>query len=126
MKTNGYRITKDARLPSPDYSPEGVIDIVLNFLQHNDTPCKDAGIEQSLAFSSPDFRPPPGSSEQFFEIVKNSIYSPLLDFQSIERQPLCLTVTASDGGIATCRPAPLPRQTQLHLGGIASIARFVS
>ena len=91
LKTNGYRIAKDAPLPSPDHSPEQVIGLILDALQHNDTPYQNAGIEVSLSFSSPSFRPIGGSSEDFMEMVKRSMYSPLLNFQHASRDPIQVT-----------------------------------
>lgn len=106
MKTNGYRIDKDARFPHPDLTPEEVIRIVMDALQHNDTPYQDAGIERAINFASTEFRPFPGPSEAFFEMVKHSAYSPLINCQSVEFDALRIagnqaeqriTVTAGDG-----------------------------
>jgi len=106
VKTNGYRIAKDAPLPNPAYTPEEVIQLILDALRHNDQPYADAGIERAMSFSAPSFRPFPGPSEGFFQMVKNSIYGALINFQRAEFDPIQIagdraeqriTITAADG-----------------------------
>lgn len=77
---------KNAMLqPNPNLSPEQVINIVLEALQHNDQPTPDSGIATAFRFASPGNRAATGPLERFINLVKNPAYKPLLNYKSVER-----------------------------------------
>ena len=70
--------------PSPDLSPEEVVRIQVEALQHNDTPEPDAGIEAAFRFASPSNRSATGPLARFTAMVKGPAYSAMLGFDSAE------------------------------------------
>ena len=65
--------------PSPEISPEQVVQFQVNALQHNDDPQTDAGIERAFRFASPSNKTAIGPLEKFARIVKSAAYSPMLN-----------------------------------------------
>ena len=74
--------------PSPALSPEQVVSIQLDALQHNDTPTRDHGIEISYAFTAPENRLPGGPLDRFADVARGSLYAPMLNHRSVERGPM--------------------------------------
>ena len=71
--------------PNPKLSPEQVITIQLEALQHNDKPTKDSGIATTFKFASPANRTVTGPLSRFIQLVKNPIYRPMLNHRRAER-----------------------------------------
>jgi hypothetical protein len=74
--------------PDPKFSPEQVIKIVLEALQHNDQPAPDSGIAIAFRFASPGNRAATGPLNRFIQLVKNPSYRPMLNHKSAERGPI--------------------------------------
>ncbi len=77
----------DLMQPSPDLSPQRVVEIQLRSLQQNDSPTPDAGIEQTWAFAHPDNKRMTGPLERFALMIKGPHYKMLLKLREyrIER-----------------------------------------
>ena len=71
--------------PNPKLSPEEVVSIVLQALQHNDTPTKNSGIAITFGFASPANRAITGPLDRFIELVNNPLYKPMLNHRHAER-----------------------------------------
>jgi len=74
--------------PSPALTPERVVAIQLDALQHNDTPSPDFGIETTFLFASPANRVATGPLDRFASVVKAPAYRPMLNFVRAERGPM--------------------------------------
>ena len=74
--------------PSSALTPERVIAIQLDALQHNDTPSPDFGIETTFLFASPANRVATGPPDRFASVVKAPAYRPMLNFVRAERGPM--------------------------------------
>ncbi len=68
--------------PDPSLSPQDVVSIQIEALQHNDTPYEDRGIEITFNFASPTNKRMTGPLERFKVMVRNPIYGPLIDHRS--------------------------------------------
>ena len=68
--------------PSPEFSPDNVVRIQLEALQHNDRTNK--GIETAFNFASPDNKKVTGPLSRFIKMVRNQPYSAMLNHQSVE------------------------------------------
>ncbi len=95
--------------PNPNLSPEQVVTVVLEALQHNDQPAPDSGISTAFRFASPDNRAVTGPLDRFIELVKNPLYKPLLSYKTATRGPVRIadsvarqrvTLTAANGAKA--------------------------
>ncbi|MES2731386.1 MAG: DUF4864 domain-containing protein [Bacteroidota bacterium] len=71
----------DQPMPSTDFSPHDVVEIQLKALQQNNT--QDNGIEIIFNFASPDNKALTGPLNHFKQIVKEPLYEPMLNFQSL-------------------------------------------
>jgi hypothetical protein len=87
---NGHHKVYDLPKPHPDLEPDEVIRIILNALQHNDTPCADCGIETTFNFASPGNRAVTGPLPRFIEMVRNPMYAVLLNFASYTTDPISI------------------------------------
>src|SRR5438552_1322352 len=85
---NGHQKVYDLPKPHPDLTPQEVIEIMLEALQHNDDPCADCGIETAFNFASPANRAITGLLPRFVEMVRNPVYDPLLHFARYELDPI--------------------------------------
>jgi hypothetical protein len=65
--------------PSPDLSPERVVQFQVEALRHNDDPKPDAGIEKTFRFASPTNKLATGPLEKFTKIVRSPTYAPMLN-----------------------------------------------
>jgi hypothetical protein len=74
--------------PNPEWSPQHVLTILLEALQHNDHPVADSGIRVAFSFAAPANRALTGPIERFVAMVKNSLYAPLIDHRQAECGPL--------------------------------------
>lgn len=83
-----YTQGDDKQQPSPDLSPEQVIGIQLQALQRNDTPTKDNGIAIAFRFASPGNQAVTGPLANFILLVRNPLYSPMLNHRKAERGPM--------------------------------------
>jgi hypothetical protein len=65
--------------PSPELTPQEVVQVQVDALRRNDVPSPDAGIERSFRFASPSNRLATGPLAHFTRIVRSPAYSPLLN-----------------------------------------------
>ena len=65
--------------PNPSISAKDVISIQLKALQINNIPFKDAGIEQTWEFAHPNNRKVTGPLNNFISMIKNPLYSMMID-----------------------------------------------
>ena len=72
--------------PDPSLSPQDVVSIQIEALQHNDTPYEDRGIEVTFNFASPTNKRVTGPLERFKAMVRNPVYGPMIDHRSAEYQ----------------------------------------
>jgi len=70
--------------PSPDLSPEEVVRLQVEALQHNDEPHPDAGIEAAFRFASPENKRATGPLDRFTAMVKGPAYGTMLGFERAE------------------------------------------
>lgn len=77
--------------PDPGLSPERVVEIQLDALQHNDNPHKDAGIARTWAFAHPDNKLVTGPLQRFTEMIKSPGYRPLVDHRAHSVQRVVVT-----------------------------------
>ncbi len=68
--------------PDPSLSPQDVVSIQIEALQHNDTPYQDRGIEVTFNFASPTNKCMTGPLERFKVMVRNPIYGPMINHRS--------------------------------------------
>src|SRR5215207_7842078 len=96
--------------PRPDYSPEQVVQIVMDALQNNDA--ADSGIVTTFNFASPGNKEVTGPVARFIPMVKTPSYKPMLNFRSADYGKIELsddkttaeqtvTLIAANGDIAT-------------------------
>jgi hypothetical protein len=92
-------------VPSPELSPEEVVQIQLTALQQND-PANDRGIATVFRFASPQNRQMTGPLDRFAQMVRGPGYAPMLNFRSAEFLPIeqrgdearqVVILTAADG-----------------------------
>lgn len=72
--------------PNPELSPDHVVRIQLEALQHNDK--TDKGIEAAFNFASPSNRQYTGPLPRFIKMVRAQPYSAMLNHQSAEYEPI--------------------------------------
>ncbi len=72
--------------PDPSLSPQDVVSIQIEALQHNDTPYEDRGIEVTFNFASPTNKRVTGPLERFKVMVRSPVYGPMIDHRSAEYQ----------------------------------------
>ena len=77
-----------ATKPGPSLTPAQVIAIQLYALQNNSHLENDRGIEITFNFASPANRAMTGPLPRFINMVKNPLYSVMLDFDSFETAPI--------------------------------------
>ena len=82
--------------PSPEFSPDQVVRIQLEALQHNDRTNK--GIEAAFNFASPGNKQFTGPLPRFIKMLKAPPYNSMLNHRSVEYGPIEII-----GGIATQR-----------------------
>ena len=70
--------------PRPELAPEDVVRIQLTALAENDSPYPNAGIEITFRFASPTNKEVTGPLPRFIELVRNPVYSPMIDSRKIE------------------------------------------
>ncbi len=68
--------------PDPSLSPQDVVSIQIEALQHNDTPYEDRGIEVTFNFASPTNKRMTGPLEHFKVMVNSSVSMNLLKASS--------------------------------------------
>ena len=78
----------EATEPDPSLTPEQVIAIQLHALQNNSRLKNDRGIEITFNLASPANRAMTGPLSRFIDMVKNPLYSVMLDFESFETAPM--------------------------------------
>lgn len=81
-----YQYTIDLPMPSPDLSPEEVIDLILESLQQNDK--EDIGIETTFNFASPANKLAAGPLINYKSQVKKPLFQPILNFASYKTSDL--------------------------------------
>lgn len=74
--------------PDPKYSPAEVVSLQMNALKNNDTPYKDAGIELTFRFASPENKKSTGPIERFKLLFDNEDYAPMLNHSSMKIGPI--------------------------------------
>jgi hypothetical protein len=65
--------------PSPEITPQEVVQYQVSSLQHNDEPHVNAGIERTYRFASPSNKSQTGPLGRFALMVKSPAYSPMVD-----------------------------------------------
>ena len=65
--------------PSPDLEPEQIITIQLTSLMNNDSPYKNAGIEQTWEFAHPNNKKFTGPLERFKNLLNSDSYNMMLN-----------------------------------------------
>ena len=92
--------------PSPELTPREVVETQLAALKANDEPETDTGIRTAFRFASPENKRSTGPIERFVGMVKNPLYSPLLNHraahlsETTQKDDLArikVTLIASDG-----------------------------
>lgn len=73
-----YQNTVDLPMPSPDFSPQEVIQLIVDSLRENDE--ADMGIEVTFNFASPGNKSATGPLENFKQLVKEPLFQPMLSF----------------------------------------------
>eukprot|EP01125_Pyxidicula_operculata_P004917 TRINITY_DN1819_c0_g2_i2.p1 TRINITY_DN1819_c0_g2~~TRINITY_DN1819_c0_g2_i2.p1 ORF type:complete len:133 (-),score=14.89 TRINITY_DN1819_c0_g2_i2:25-423(-) len=73
--------------PNPSLSPDKVIEIQLDALQHNELPTEDSGIEICFRFASPSNKINTGPLTRFIKMIKNPFYECLINFTKARFQP---------------------------------------
>lgn len=76
--------TPDATEPNPSLTPGQVITIQLNALRNNRDMANDAGIAITFNFASPSNRRMTGPLPRFIQMLKNPLYTIMLDFDRYE------------------------------------------
>ena len=74
-----FNINAEMIKPDPTISAKEVISIQLKALQINNSPFKDAGIEQTWEFAHPNNRKFTGPLNNFIRMIKNPSYSMMID-----------------------------------------------
>jgi hypothetical protein len=74
--------------PIPELSPDQVVKIQLKALRENDRLGEDSGIEGAYNFASPANREFTGPLERFARMVRNPLYSPMLNHKSARFEPV--------------------------------------
>ena len=74
-----FTVLADIVKPTPDIKPEEVITIQLKALKENNSPYKDAGINQTWEFAHPQNRQYTGPLSNFTLMMKSDSYSLLLN-----------------------------------------------
>jgi hypothetical protein len=72
--------------PSPEFSPDQVVRIQLESLQHNDDSNK--GIEAAFNFASPGNKKYTGPLSRFVKMLKAPPYNAMLNHKSVEYDPI--------------------------------------
>jgi hypothetical protein len=70
--------------PDPTLQPHDVVRLQLDALQNNDLTPDDGGIRIAYRFASPKNREALGTLDDFIQIVKNTLYAPLIGFERAE------------------------------------------
>jgi hypothetical protein len=70
--------------PSPNLSPNQVVQTVMEAMQRNNDPSPDAGIKTAFNFASPANKRQTGPVDRFVQMVRNPMYKPMLEFHAIE------------------------------------------
>jgi hypothetical protein len=73
-------------MPSPDFSPEQVVRIQLEALQHNDE--TNQGIATTFNFASPGNRKYTGPLPRFIKLLQDPHYRPMLNHKAAEFDPI--------------------------------------
>ena len=72
--------------PSPEFSPEQVVRLQLEALQHNDN--RNKGIEAAFNFASPGNKKYTGPLSRFIKMLKAPPYNNMLNYKSVEYDPV--------------------------------------
>lgn len=76
----------DQLQPDSELSPEDVVKIQVEALQHNDS--QDRGIELTFRFASPTNKQVTGPLNRFIRLVKDPAYRPMLNHKLAEYDPI--------------------------------------
>jgi len=74
--------------PTPQLTPEKVIEIQMKAMKNNDTPNPDAGIATTFKFASPSNKAMTGPLPRFINMVHNRLYEVLLCHKSSKFVPM--------------------------------------
>ena len=86
FKQSGEAEVEALPTPSPEFSPDEVVHLQLEALQHNDK--TNRGIETAFNFASPDNRKVTGPLTRFVKMVKSPPYNAMLNHRSVEYDPV--------------------------------------
>ena len=76
----------DRLVPNPALAPDQVVKIQLEALKNNDS--SDRGIEVVFRFASPSNKQNTGPLDRFSRMIKEPLYSPMLNHRSVEYDPV--------------------------------------
>lgn len=88
MSTQDDHPIDDLEKPSKEYEPEDVVELQVEALGNNDDPREDAGIETAYNFASPSNRASTGPIDRFKRMVKNRLYSDMIDHEKASYTPM--------------------------------------
>lgn len=88
MKVPDDHPIEDLDTPNEKYEPEEVVELQVEALQDNDNPREDAGIETAYNFASPGNRSNTGPIESFKRMVKNPLYSDMINHHKASYIPM--------------------------------------
>ena len=104
-------------LPSPELTPEQVVQIQLNALRHNDS--RNRGIEVAFRFASPDNKLQTGPLARFIQMLQRGPYRLMLAYDNaaydaieIEEDHARQRVTLIGSGLVVAYEFYLSRQTE--------------
>ncbi len=104
-------------VPSPELTPEQVVQIQLNSLRHNDS--GNRGIEVAFRFASPDNKLRTGPLPRFIRMIKQGLYSLMLAYDNVDYDPVEIVegyarqrVTLIGSGLIVAYEFYLSRQTE--------------
>ena len=104
-------------VPSPDLTPERVVQIQLDALRHNDS--RNRGIEVAFRFASPNNKLQTGPLPRFIRMIQRGPYSLMLAYDNVAYDPVEIVenyarqqVTLIGSGIVVAYEFYLSRQTE--------------
>jgi len=108
----------DLMQPSPDLSPQRVVEIQLRSLQQNDSPTPDAGIEQTWAFAHPDNKRLTGPLDRFALMIKGPHYKLLLKLREYRIEKVVRTESRALFNVSIVTAAGQPASFQWEVAKV--------
>ena len=108
----------DLMQPSPDLSPQRVVEIQLRSLQQNDSPTPDAGIEQTWVFAHPDNKRLTGPLDRFALMIKGPHYRLLLKLREYRIEKVVRTQNRALFNVSIVTAAGRPASFQWEVAKV--------